>query len=310
MKIKQSKVDVGVIVGRFQVHDLHEGHLQLIKGVVEDHHKVILVLGLSPFRGTINNPLDFESRKQMILEHFPDVNVLYIKDIESDKIWSEKLDALIGDLIGPRSTVMLYGGRECFIDHYHGKYPTCEIEQEVYISGTQIRQEISQTAKADSRFRAGVIWQAYNQYPRIIPTVDVAVWNEDGTKLLMARKPHEKLYRFIGGFAEGPTYERDAHREVAEEAQIEIAELRYVGSTQIDDWRLRREQDKIVTTLFEAKYVFGKPTASDDIEELRWFAFDKLRREDLVDEHWPLLDMLVNAKKKNDAIAREENQGG
>jgi bifunctional NMN adenylyltransferase/nudix hydrolase len=294
MKIKAPKADVGVLIGRFQVPDLHEGHKRLIQHVVDNHQKVIIFLGLAPTRVTRNNPLDFESRKQMILQSFPMVTVLYIKDLALDKAWAKTLDTQIADIVGPSSTVVLYGGRESFKNHYLGKYPVIELEQEVYTSGVEVRNSIAATVKASPEFRHGVIWAAYNQYPKIMPTVDVAVWNEDYTKLLMAKKPNEELYRFIGGFVDGKgTLETNAKREVAEEAHIEIDELQYVGSRVIDDWRYRREVDKIMTTLFSAKYIFGNPTPDDDIAELRWFVFNKELEKQLVEEHRFLFQMLA-----------------
>ena len=77
-------------------------------------------------RVTRNNPLDFEARKQMILTDYPDVVVLYIKDTHSDELWSKRLDSQIADVAGPTQTVTLYGSRESFIAHYHGRHDTCE----------------------------------------------------------------------------------------------------------------------------------------------------------------------------------------
>lgn len=308
MKRKYKKTDVGVLVGRFQVDNLHEAHIKLIKGVVDEHEKVIIFLGLSPARVTRNNPLDFESRKQMILDEFPDVNILYIKDNPSDEAWSKNLDEQIADLVGPTSTVTLYGGRESFIRLYHGKYPTCELEQESYVSGSEIRQKVSKKVKSSPEFRAGVIWGAYNQYPKAIPTVDIAIWNDKSDSLLLARKKDEELYRFIGGFAQNGPYEVEARREVSEEAHIEISDPQYLGSHVVDDWRYRREVDKIVTMLFEAKHVFGKPTPDDDIYELRWFEVKKIKEEDLVKEHRPLLKMLLEKSVLKDQIIIAEDK--
>lgn len=294
MKKVSPKYDVGVIVGRFQVDTLHAGHKRLIESVLAEHKKVIIFLGLSPCRVTRNNPLDFESRKQMILAEYPSVNVLYIKDNVSDQVWSKSLDRQIGDLVGPNSSVVLYGSRESFISHYTTKhYDTIQLEQEVYTSGSEIRDGIGVAVKASPEFRAGVIWAAYNQYPRSIPTVDVAIWDTDKReKLLMARKPDETLYRFVGGFAQGGTYESEARREVMEEAHVEVGDPVYVGSCVIDDWRYRRENDKIVTLLFEAIHMFGRPTPDDDIQELKWFDYLEIKPDDLVPEHRKLLALL------------------
>lgn len=300
--MKTEVAEVGVLVGRFQVDELHAGHKQLIDGVVEKHDKVILFLGLSPARVTQSNPLDFESRKQMILSEYPNVNVLYIKDVPSDTAWSKNLDQQIRDLIGPQATVVLYGGRESFINHYTGTYNTEEIEESIFRSGTEVRKKLGAQVKSHPCFRAGVVWAAYNRYPTTFPTVDVAIWNEDHTKLLMARKSHEVKYQFIGGFASSDsTLEASVRREVSEEAHIEITDPEYVGSCPIDDWRYRREMDGILTTFFQAKLQFGRPMPDDDIEELKWFDVDDVEqlrksRSAVIDSHLPLWDMLMKSK--------------
>ncbi len=45
--IEQAAADVGVIVGRWQVDDLHEAHTRLIEEVRAQHKKVIIFVGLS-----------------------------------------------------------------------------------------------------------------------------------------------------------------------------------------------------------------------------------------------------------------------
>ena len=59
MKRKEDKGDVGVIIARFQIPMLHEAHKELIDYVMDEHSRVIVFLGLSQARTTINNPLDF-----------------------------------------------------------------------------------------------------------------------------------------------------------------------------------------------------------------------------------------------------------
>lgn len=309
--------DVGVIVGRFQVPNLHDAHIELIESVRKEHHRVIIFLGLSPCKVTKSNPLDFEARKQMIIQSFPDINVLYIKDTVSDEVWSKKLDENISDIIGPNQTVMLYGGRDSFIKHYTGKFPITELESDRFISGTEIRNSIGNKVKASPDFRAGVIWAAYNQYPKVFPTVDIAVLNEEENQVLLAKKPFEDKYRFIGGFADpnSPSYETDARREVMEEANIEINDLKYIGSAIIDDWRYRNEVDKIKSMLFIAKYMYGRPQGGDDVSEVRWFDISKFinmkekgitsvelnnfTSSNIVPEHRNMFNMLIANLNKN-----------
>ena len=292
--MKPVKTDVGVIVGRFHVHDLHQAHIELIQTVTNEHPKVILFLGLSPCKVTVRNPLDFESRKQMILEKFPDITVQYIKDIPGDdEVWSKKLDEQISDLVGPKTTVTLYGSRDSFIPHYKGRYKTQELEQTRYVSGTELRREISAKVKKSPDFRAGVIWAVNNQYDKVYPTVDAVIFSSNGTRLLLAKKPHETKLRFVGGFAERKgSYEDDVKREVAEETGLEVSEPEYLGSFTVDDPRYRSENDKIKTAVFVVKHVFGAPKANDDIAELYWVDLEKFRCDMLVKEHYPIFDLL------------------
>lgn len=285
--------DVGVIVGRFQVHELHEAHRLLIKHVTEQHDKVIIILGLSPLLLTLSNPLDFESRKQMILSTFPNVTVLYAKDVPDDKAWSRRLDSQVADLLTPSQTAVLYGGRDGFISHYSGHFPTRELVSEVVHSGTSVRRSITQGgARANPEFRAGVVWASAARYPTAFQTVDVAVFH--GDKVLLGRKEHERKFRLIGGFSDpgSPSLEADARREVQEEANIAITDPEYVGSTLVDDWRYRGERDKIKTALFVADMFSGRPEPGDDIDEVRWFDFADLTKATVVAEHLPLIEML------------------
>lgn len=293
-KVGTTTYDCGVIIARFQVHELHPAHIDLIESVCKEHPKVIIFLGLSPVLGTQNNPLDFEARKQMILDKFPNVNVLYIKDQQSDEKWSSELDEKIKDVIGPNQSVVLYGSRDSFIKYYLGKYPTQELIQEIFISGSEIRRTISKSVKNSPEFRAGVIWGSWNQYPKCFPTVDIAIFNEDETRILLARKPKETLYRFVGGFADpkSTSYEEDAKREVQEETGLIIDNVKYIGSTIIDDFRYRKEVDKIKTLFFKGFITSGQPKANDDICEVKFFDINKLNESDIMPEHKPLLKML------------------
>lgn len=270
--------DVGVIVGRFQVPNLHDGHRQLINFVTERHSKVLIVLGMIEASNSTNNPLDFEARRQMIQEEYPNITVLYVKDVPDDFIWSTNLDGVISDFVSPTQTVMLYGSRDSFIDAYEGRFDTFELMQENHMSGTAIRNHVRNTCRPNDDFRAGVIWAVANRYPTVYTCVDVAIFNHDWTKIALGRKKNEKKWRLIGGFSDpaSENFELDAYREVREETGLSIGRLQYLGSFTIDDWRYRKEPDSVKTILFAGQAGAGLGKAADDIEELEWFDIDYL----------------------------------
>jgi bifunctional NMN adenylyltransferase/nudix hydrolase len=299
-EINTNDYDIGVIIGRFQVHQLHKAHCDVIESVMSNHKKVILFLGVTQVMGSSSNPLDFASRKSMIQENYPGIVISPLPDTRDDESWSKNLDSRIREIF-PIGGVLLYGSRDSFIPHYKGQFETAELEQEIYVSGTEIRKKLSEEIKFSKEWRAGVIYGNYNRYPTSYQTVDVAVFNEDETKILLAKKPNEDKYRFIGGFVDvkDNSLEQAAKREFMEEAGgAEIEIISYVGSFRVDDWRYRSERDKIMTTLFKAKYIFGHLSPSDDISELRWMDTSELKlvgniQKNIIEEHQPLINILL-----------------
>jgi bifunctional NMN adenylyltransferase/nudix hydrolase len=301
MKTKAETAEVACIVGRFQVPELHSEHKKLIQSVLENHPRVLIFLGLSPCKCTFNNPLDFQTRRAMINETFPQVEVYYVEDRCSNEIWSKDLDKQIDRQVGPGKKVVLYGARDSFIPLYCGKYPCIELMPEVVVSGKEIRKLVGVKSKNTPEFRAGVIWAVENMYPHVVTTVDIAILDFKNRKVGLARKEDETLLRFVGGHSmtNTPSFEMDAVTETKEETSgIEVGKMEYIGSTLIDDWRRRQEIDKIKTMFFACEYLFGAPKANDDIAEFHWKDIDKLERYMIVEEHRVLFDMLMDYLKK------------
>ena len=298
MKKADTRYDVGVIVGRFHVHELHDGHKHLIDTVVKAHDRVIIFLGLANLRNTVRNPLDFRARRQMLLEAYPRIDVYYIEDTHCDKLWSSRLDREVSKHTSPNQKTLLYGSRDSFLKHYEGKLETCELEAETFISATEIRRKVCNNYFPNKDYRAGMIAATDNRYPIAYQTVDIAIFNEDEKQILLARKPEESKWRFVGGFSDprSTSLEEDARREVQEEAGIEITDPEYVGSVLIDDWRYRGEVDKVKTALFKAKLLHGRPDGGDDVAEVRWFKISELKREEIMEVHHALLDLLKLVK--------------
>ena len=272
MKKLENISTVGVIIARLQTPYLHDGHKALLDHVTNKHFNVIVFLGIPRIQNTKRNPLDYNTRKQMIQHSYPNVTVLPLEDNRSDEKWSANVDNNIRTIF-PDKSALIYGSRDSFIPHYHGKYVVEEFPIVGQHNATDIRAIGSEVVKQSEDFRAGVIYGIYKQRPVTYPTVDVVV--VDGDKILLARKPSETLFRFVGGFVDrtDPNWEAAARRELYEETKLSALGMEYVCSQAVEDWRYAKEESGIMTTLFmtHAWDQMGKPEASDDIQEVKWF---------------------------------------
>lgn len=294
-----------VIIARFQTPHLHEGHKQLITSIKKDHAKLIILLGIGPLPGSRKNPYDYYTREKMIKREYPDVVVLPVSDHPSDKAWSDSIDHLLKSVFSPEDFV-LYGSRDSFIPYYSGRYETVELPAHGDYNATELRKQYADRVSDSEDFRAGVLYAYYNQYTKVYPTVDVAVFKDDYSQILLGKKANSSKWRLIGGFAdpEDGSFEEAAARELAEECgDIKVGGMTYETSRRINDWRYRSEADKIITLLFSCEFESGTPEAKDDIVELAWIDFaalPQMMQNGLInDEHHPLLNALITTYLKN-----------
>ena len=295
----QNTKPTGVIIARFQTPSLHEGHLELIRQVKQRHNRVLIILGVSPVKGSRRNPLDYYTRERMIKQQFPEIIVLPLSDQKSDQVWSKKLDELLHNNF-PHETFLLYGSRNSFTGSYSGRYATEALPAVKDYNASALREAISDKVFDTEEFRAGVIYNTYNLFPSVYATVDIAVFRNNRNELLLGRKPDENGWRLPGGFSD-PTdnnFEAAAARELQEECgSIETGPLEYVASVRMNDWRYREEVNKIITTLFRTDLLQGDPAAGDDLAELRWVTVTDIpaltARGEITDTHLPLLEKLV-----------------
>lgn len=290
---------VGVIVARFQTPFLHEGHRGLLAYVREQHHRVVVVLGVSPVLGGRKNPLDFHTRAIMIKQEFPDAIVLPLPDHPSDKQWSKSLDMLLCESF-PGKAFLLYGSRDSFVPSYSGRFETRELPETTSDSATLIRDQVSEQVLQSSEFRSGIIYAYANTYPKVYPTVDIAVFRHDRQEILLGQKSIDQRWRLPGGFADpsDECFEEAAKRELAEEcSNMSTGPMHYERSFRLNDWRYRVEQDKIITLLFSTDFISGSPVAGDDLAEVRWFSLEQLTelidRNEIVNEHIPHFEFLL-----------------
>jgi bifunctional NMN adenylyltransferase/nudix hydrolase len=288
-----AKTGTGIIIGRFQVVELNKVHKKLFSKVIRRHQKVAVFLTSNPAPSDLN-PIDLLFRFDLVEEKYGDkINVLEMPDLPDDRIWSQELDRRILEM-KPEGSVTIYGTREGFTERYSGRYSTEILEA----PEEDMPELLDIHAGWDIRsFRAGMIFAAMRRFPTVYPTVDIAVMNDDMTEVLLARKENETKFRFPGGFSDpsDDNFEMAAIRELMEECgDVEVDNLVYLGSSQVDDWRYRNAADGIITHLYACTYVRGEPQADDDIAEVKWFTVKKLKEDSFVHEHRALWLMLKN----------------
>lgn len=299
----------GVIIARFQVHELHEAHVELIDQVISKHKKVIIILGVGHLMGSKNNPLNFTARRLMIQEKYGKdttrIEIIPMRNRRDDAEWSKEIDSRIRE-IAPTGKIVLYGSRDSFIPHYRGQFKTVELESRIMISGTEIRKNVSEETLSDPKFRAGIIHGLYNQYPRIDPCVDIAVMRDD--EILLCKKPGEKDFRFVGGHYDITDANQEAacRRETMEETHCLIDELEHIAGMRIEDWRYRGEDATILTNFYLGYYQSGSPKPDDDIAELRWVNVTELDSIEVMVEHKPLMSKLIEFLIKKQILKKSQ----
>jgi bifunctional NMN adenylyltransferase/nudix hydrolase len=299
---KQRKMNTtAVLIARFQTPYLHTGHRSLLDAIVAKHHKVVVVLGVSPVKGSKRNPYDFYTRERMLKKTYPQLFVLPLADHASDAAWSASLDELLNSSF-PSETFTLYGGRDSFIPYYSGTLPVQELPAQGEASATGIRSQCADQVLDSDDFRLGINYAYQNSYAKVYTTVDVALFKDERRYLLLGRKKGREGWRLPGGFSDvsDADFESAARRELREECgAIEVGALHYTGSAKIDDWRYRREEDKIITLLFAADWMYGEPRAADDLCEVKWWPVAQLEAnpELVTPEHQPLIKLLFEKGK-------------
>ncbi len=248
---------VGVIPARFQVPELHEGHLSLINRVFARHKNVLIVLASTGGEPTSKNPLSFAVREAMVRESYPNARVIEIIDHPvSPAYWSVELDALIKEAF-PNANPTLYGSRDSFLKVYSGSFPTEELENRCTTSGTEIRNGILLPQTREGR--EALIWRERERSPILRRSATLAIRDGDCV-LLELQQRHGGFLSFPGGDPEPGELEYSVIDDLLTEgvlSAIQTKEHKSLGLEYFTDPRYRGTADVSVCTLFQATYVSG-----------------------------------------------------
>jgi len=89
----------GLILGRFQ--PFHYGHLELIKGIIENGIEPLICIGSAQYSHTNENPFTVEERKKMIDVIMKNINCEYsifeIPDINNYDLYVSHLEKFVPD---------------------------------------------------------------------------------------------------------------------------------------------------------------------------------------------------------------------
>jgi bifunctional NMN adenylyltransferase/nudix hydrolase len=298
---------IGVVIARCQVPELHRGHLALLADVSRRHKRLVIMLGVAKVPNTTLNPLDYQTRVQMMRKHCPEAVFYPLFDMPNDDAgWSRQVDTALHALY-PTGSFVLYGGPDSFLPSYSGRWPKVEIDRAAETHrGTQIRAQCAIETIDQAAFRAGIIAASQNRFQPVHAVVDLAILKHRdhcsadepcSPQVLMGRKANEGEagYRFIGGFVDHADHslEMAARREGMEETGgLTFSLPVHIGSAMIPDKRYRGTGQSIMTSMHYAIYVSGRPYASDDMAQLAWVDLQDIPAT-VIGIHQPLAKMLL-----------------
>lgn len=317
---------LGVLIGRFQVPEMHEGHRFLVREMLEKCDRVLILFGSANRTRSVKNPFTYQERKAAALKLFPTILTAPINDyLYSDSQWMADVAATIEDcregLCHEYETgdveVVLYGHHKDGNDYlrWFPQYQYVNINSDIDISGTEVRNSFShllpENVQADMAYFAKER-KTFSRYPypgSLNICCGDAVVECLGHILLIKRKftPGAGNWALPGGHKNtDETFLQCALRELKEETNIRIPEPVLLGSIKSTRLFDSPKRSSGIPKLTLAVHLVVKPNpdgslpranGSDDAAETSWVPIaDVLNKLKLHDDHGDIISEMTGVK--------------
>lgn len=243
---------LGILIGRFQVPEPHEGHRFLVRQIQRECDEVLILFGSANRPRSVKNPYTYLERMRAMKQHFPRVSVAPLNDYKySDAQWMADVAATITHMcvqIGleldvPVDTIepVLYGHHKDGNDYLHWfpQYQYVNINSDIDISGTEIRNTckalLPQSVQQDMQYFAqeAIRFKDYPYAESLNFNCADPVLECNGHILVVQRGglPGVGNWALPGGFKNhNETFQDCAIRELLEETNVRVPEKVLRGS--------------------------------------------------------------------------------
>lgn len=312
---------VGVLIGRFQLPEPHEGHRFLINSILDNCDRLIILIGSSNRARSVRNPWTFRERAEAMQRIFPDVEVQPLNDyLYNDSQWMADVSATIENSVDNTDEVILFGHAKDGNDYldWFPQYKFQNVPSDIEISGTEIRNTLFDTKHMPDSVRADAAYYAkelvkFRDYPypgSLNVNCGDAILECNGHIALIRRKraPGAGTWALPGGHKhDNETFQDCALRELEEETLIKLPRKVLVGSIvrrRLFDSPARSHGGITRSTLGVYIRVAANPDgsmpklkAADDAAEVQWFSIhDALNLLATYDDHGDIISTLTGVQ--------------
>ena len=316
---------LGVLIGRFQVPQMHEGHRFIVRQMMEQCDQVLVLFGSANRTRSVKNPFTYRERREEALKLFPNIWTAPLNDyLYNDSQWMADVAATIEDArveacdqFETAVEVVLYGHHKDGNDYlkWFPQFEYVNINSDIDISGTEVRNSyahlLPENVQADMKYFAKER-QTFKSYPypdSLNICCGDAVVECLGHILLIKRKftPGAGNWALPGGHKNtDETFLQCALRELKEETNIRVPEPVLLGSIKSTRLFDSPKRSSGIPKLTLAVHLVVKPNpdgslpranGSDDAAETSWVPIaDVLNKLKLHDDHGDIISEMTGVK--------------